>query len=142
MRIIVAARIAGILPLNKLTTPPQALNLTITKQAGRGKAAGRRKHLEFIAGADQLSERKLAAEANSTSVSGDTLVSLCRIVADNCWLGLAGRLFPNRAKTMYKKMGAIDSKTFLKIVSHNSNTDISGAIIMVGAGGNPGGETE
>jgi hypothetical protein len=47
-----------------------------------------------------------------------------------------------RSKTMYKKMGAVSSETFLKIVSNNANTDISGAEMVVGAGGNPGGEAE
>ena len=47
-----------------------------------------------------------------------------------------------RSKTMYKKMGAVSNETFLKIVSNNANTDISGAETVVGAGGNPGGEAE
>ena len=47
-----------------------------------------------------------------------------------------------RGKTMYKKMGKMSNETFVKIVSNNSNTDMSGAKIMVGAGGHPDGEAE
>ena len=47
-----------------------------------------------------------------------------------------------RSKTMYKKLGIVSTETFLKIVSNNANTDISGAKMVVGAGGNPGGEAE
>ena len=45
-----------------------------------------------------------------------------------------------RSKTIYKKMGTVSDETFLKIVSNNANTDISGTKTVVGAGGNPGGE--
>ena len=45
-----------------------------------------------------------------------------------------------RSKTMYKKMGTVSDETFMKIVMNNANTDISGAKMVVGAGGNPGGE--
>jgi len=45
-----------------------------------------------------------------------------------------------RSKTMYKKMGLISNETFFRIVSNNANTDISNAIMVVGTGGNPGGE--
>ena len=44
------------------------------------------------------------------------------------------------SKTMYKKMGTVSNETFLKIVSNNANTDVSGSKTVVGAGGNPGGE--
>jgi len=47
-----------------------------------------------------------------------------------------------RSKTMYKKMGTVSCEAFLKIVSNNANTDISGVKTVVGAGGNPGGEAE
>jgi hypothetical protein len=43
---------------------------------------------------------------------------------------------------MYKKMGNVSNETFLKIVSNNANTDISGIKMVVGAGGNPGGEAD
>ncbi|MCL2186263.1 MAG: hypothetical protein FWB86_10480 [Treponema sp.] len=45
-----------------------------------------------------------------------------------------------RSKTMYIKMGLISNETFIKVVSNNANTDLSNAKIVVGAGGNPGGE--
>jgi hypothetical protein len=45
-----------------------------------------------------------------------------------------------RSKTLYKKMGAVSSETFFKIVANNAHTDISGAKMVVGAGGQPGGE--
>jgi hypothetical protein len=47
-----------------------------------------------------------------------------------------------RSKTMYKKMGTVSNETFLKIVSNNANTDISRIKMVVGAGGNPGGEAD
>jgi hypothetical protein len=47
-----------------------------------------------------------------------------------------------RSKTMYKKMGKVSDENFLKIVSNNANTDVSGTKMVVGAGGNPGGEAE
>jgi hypothetical protein len=47
-----------------------------------------------------------------------------------------------RSKTMYKKMGTVNNENFLKIVSNNANTDISGTKMVVGAGGNPGGEAD
>ena len=47
-----------------------------------------------------------------------------------------------RSKTIYKKMGTVRNDTFLKIVSNNAHTDISTIKVVVGAGGNPGGETE
>ena len=47
-----------------------------------------------------------------------------------------------RSKTMYKKMGTVSNENFLKIVSNNANTDISGTKMVVGAGGNPGGEAD
>jgi hypothetical protein len=47
-----------------------------------------------------------------------------------------------RSKTMYKKMGTVNDEIFLKIVSNNANTDISGIKMVVGAGGNPGGEAD
>ena len=47
-----------------------------------------------------------------------------------------------RSKTIYKKMGTVKKDTFLKIVSNNAHTDISQIKIVVGAGGNPGGEAE
>ena len=37
-------------------------------------------------------------------------------------------------------MGTVSNETFLKIVSNNANTDMSGTIKVVGAGGHPGGE--
>ncbi|GHT84103.1 hypothetical protein FACS1894137_06730 [Spirochaetia bacterium] len=45
-----------------------------------------------------------------------------------------------RSKTMYKKMGLITQEIFIKILSNNAHTDISNIKIVVGAGGNPGGE--
>ena len=45
-----------------------------------------------------------------------------------------------RSKTMYIKMETVSEETFLNIVSNNANTDMSGSKIVVGAGGNPGGE--
>ena len=47
-----------------------------------------------------------------------------------------------RSKTMFIKLGTVSNETFLKIVSNNANTDISGTKTVVGAGGNPGGEAE
>ena len=47
-----------------------------------------------------------------------------------------------RSKTMYKKMGTVSDEIFVKIVSNNANTDISGTKMVVGAGGNPGGEAD
>jgi len=47
-----------------------------------------------------------------------------------------------RNKTIYKKMGTVRSDTFLKIVSNNAHTDVSQIKMVVGAGGNPGGEAE
>ena len=47
-----------------------------------------------------------------------------------------------RSKTMYKKMGTVSNEVFVKIVSNNANTDISGTKMVVGAGGNPGGEAD
>jgi hypothetical protein len=45
-----------------------------------------------------------------------------------------------RSKTIYKKMGTVSKDTFLKIVANNAHTDVSGIKMVVGAGGNPGGE--
>ncbi|GHV06676.1 hypothetical protein FACS189485_15600 [Spirochaetia bacterium] len=45
-----------------------------------------------------------------------------------------------RSKTMYKKMGLISQGVFIKILSNNAHTDMSGIKIVVGAGGKPGGE--
>jgi hypothetical protein len=45
-----------------------------------------------------------------------------------------------RSKTIYKKMGIVSKQVFLNIVTANLHTDISGAKMVVGAGGNPGGE--
>jgi len=45
-----------------------------------------------------------------------------------------------RSKTMYKKVGMVSDDIFFKIVSNNANTDVSKAKIVVGTGGNPGGE--
>jgi len=47
-----------------------------------------------------------------------------------------------RSKTIYKKLGTVKKDTFLKIVSNNAHTDISQIKVVVGAGGNPGGEAE
>jgi hypothetical protein len=47
-----------------------------------------------------------------------------------------------RSKTMYKKMGLVSKKVFIKIVSNNAHTDLSDIKIVVGAGGNPGGEAD
>ena len=47
-----------------------------------------------------------------------------------------------RSKTIYKKMGTVKSDVFLKIVSNNAHTDVSQIKLVVGAGGNPGGEAE
>jgi hypothetical protein len=46
-----------------------------------------------------------------------------------------------RSKTMYKKKGLVNQGVFLKILSNNAHTDVSGIKIVVGAGGKPGGET-
>jgi len=46
-----------------------------------------------------------------------------------------------RSKTIYRKMGTVRKDTFLKIVSNNAHTDVSQIKMVVGAGGNPGGET-
>jgi hypothetical protein len=46
-----------------------------------------------------------------------------------------------RSKTMFIKMGTVSNETFLKIITTNAHTDISGAKMVVGAGGHPGGET-
>jgi hypothetical protein len=45
-----------------------------------------------------------------------------------------------RSKTMFKKMGTVSNETFLKIVTTNAHTNVSGAKTVVGAGGRPGGE--
>jgi hypothetical protein len=45
-----------------------------------------------------------------------------------------------RSKTLYKKMGTVNGETFLKIVTNNAHTDVSNIKMVVGAGGNPGGE--
>ena len=47
-----------------------------------------------------------------------------------------------RSKTMYKKMGKVSNDKFLNIVSSNANTDLTGSKMVVGTGGNPGGEAE
>jgi hypothetical protein len=39
-------------------------------------------------------------------------------------------------------MGTVKNDTFLKIVSNNAHTDISRIKMVVGAGGNPGGEAD
>jgi hypothetical protein len=39
-------------------------------------------------------------------------------------------------------MGTVKNDVFLKIVSNNAHTDISTIKLVVGAGGNPGGEAE
>jgi hypothetical protein len=46
-----------------------------------------------------------------------------------------------RSKTMYKKMGTVSAETFMKIIANNAHTDVSSIKMVVGAGGNPGGET-
>jgi hypothetical protein len=45
-----------------------------------------------------------------------------------------------RSKTLYKKTGTVSSETLLKIVANNAHTDVSGVKMVVGAGGQPGGE--
>jgi hypothetical protein len=45
-----------------------------------------------------------------------------------------------RSKTLYKKMGTVSGETLLKIVANNAHTDVSGVKMVVGAGGQPGGE--
>jgi hypothetical protein len=47
---------------------------------------------------------------------------------------------PIQSKTMFIKMGTVSNETFLKIVSSNAHTDVSGIKVVVGAGGYPGGE--
>ena len=47
-----------------------------------------------------------------------------------------------RSKTIYKKKGTVKKDTFLKIVSNNARTDVSQIKMVVGAGGNPGGEAD
>jgi len=39
-------------------------------------------------------------------------------------------------------MGTVSNEIFLNIVSNNANTDMTGSKMVVGAGGNPGGEAE
>ena len=45
-----------------------------------------------------------------------------------------------RSKTLYIKIGRVSNKNFIKIISNNANTDLSNSKMVVGAGGNPGGE--
>jgi hypothetical protein len=45
-----------------------------------------------------------------------------------------------RSKTLYEKLGAVSSETFLKIAANNAHTDLSGSKMVVGAGGQPGEE--
>jgi hypothetical protein len=45
-----------------------------------------------------------------------------------------------RSKTIYKKIGIVNNETFLKIIGNNAKTDVSHIKMVVGAGGNPGGE--
>ena len=45
-----------------------------------------------------------------------------------------------RSKTIFKKMGTVSIETFLKIIANNAHTDVSNIKMVVGAGGNPGGE--
>jgi hypothetical protein len=45
-----------------------------------------------------------------------------------------------RSKTMYKKSGSVSKDAFLKIVENNGHTEILSEKMVVGAGGNPGGE--
>ncbi|MDR2767180.1 MAG: hypothetical protein LBB82_02510 [Treponema sp.] len=47
-----------------------------------------------------------------------------------------------RSATMFKKLGLIGQETFIKILSNNAHTDITGIKEVVGAGGKPGGEAE
>jgi hypothetical protein len=43
---------------------------------------------------------------------------------------------------MFKKKGLIHQETFIKILSNNAKTDMTGIKKVVGAGGNPGEEAE
>jgi hypothetical protein len=45
-----------------------------------------------------------------------------------------------RSKTLYKKTGTVSGETLLKIVANSAHTDVSGIKMVVGAGGQPGGE--
>jgi hypothetical protein len=45
-----------------------------------------------------------------------------------------------RSRTIFKKMGTVNADKFLKIVTTNAHTDVSGAKMVVGAGGRPDGE--
>jgi hypothetical protein len=47
-----------------------------------------------------------------------------------------------RSTTMFKKKGLIHQETFIKILSNNAKTDMTGIKKVVGAGGNPGEEAE
>ena len=47
-----------------------------------------------------------------------------------------------RSKTIYQKKGTVSNDTLLRIVSNNAHTDVSGIKMVVGAGGNPGGEAD
>jgi hypothetical protein len=47
-----------------------------------------------------------------------------------------------RSATMFKKKGKIGMETFIKILSNNAHTDVTGIKKVVGAGGNPGEEVE
>jgi hypothetical protein len=39
-------------------------------------------------------------------------------------------------------MGTMNEQTFMKIVTNNAHTDVSGVKMVVGTGGHPGGEAE
>jgi hypothetical protein len=47
-----------------------------------------------------------------------------------------------RSTTMFKKKGLIEQGTFIKILSNNAHTEMTGIKKVVGAGGNPGEEAE
>jgi hypothetical protein len=47
-----------------------------------------------------------------------------------------------RSKTMFIKIGVLSIDTFLKVLSNNIRSDLSGVKIVVGAGGQPGSEAE
>ena len=47
-----------------------------------------------------------------------------------------------RSKTMFIKIGNMSNKAFLNIAANHAHADLSGAKIVVGAGGHPDGGTQ
>ena len=73
--------------------------------------------------------------AYSKKIEGDTVIYYEEVLNSKRNKAL-------RSKTIYKKMGTVKKDVFLKIVSNNAHTDMSQVKVVVGAGGNPGGEAE